>query len=123
MVASERMAFTICHRPGTQRYGPIGHAQCTQGSVEEIYTGNIQHRTNSSRLKSLSMAHLCFLVEMIAILVQVFNYEVWVIALAIKSCHLYRYLTSGATTFPRHVLHVDVACASRPSFFPRINNS
>ena len=58
------------------------------------------------------MAHLCFLVEMIAILVQVFNYEVRVIALAIKSCHLYRYLTSGAATFPRHVLRVDVACAS-----------
>ena len=58
------------------------------------------------------MAHLCFLVE-IAILVQVSNYELLrVIALAIKSCHLYRYLTSGAATFPRHVLRVDVACAS-----------
>ena len=66
------------------------------------------------------MAHLCFLVE-IAILVLVFNYKLlWVIALAIKSCHLYRYRTSGAATFPRHVLRVDVADQASS---PGINHS
>jgi len=53
-VTSDRMTFTVHHHS----YSLTGHPYDTPRRIEGIYTGNIKRRTKSSRLKSLSMAHL-----------------------------------------------------------------